>query len=145
MPDHLDTLKRLWDIQKSSFDSAMTYSKTMLGLGYGGFFALWAGTKSYLGPRSVLWSALLIGISLFFYVIFEITQIALISLVMASFTKLLHENGEELAIKGYQVNSSKAVSHLLNAWKFVFPVCALIGLAGGMILIIAIVSSLHRL
>ena len=83
--------------------------------------------------------------TLFFYVIFEITQVALTSFVMASFTKFLHENGEEIATKGYQVNSSKAVSNLLNAWKFVFPVCALIGLAGGMILIAAIISSLHRL
>lgn len=145
MPDHLDNLKRLWEIQKSIFDTAMTYSKAMLGLGYGGFFALWAGTKSHLGPRSVLWSALLIGISLFLYIVFELTQVALISFSMANFAKTIDESGEEIAINGYHRRSSKNASQLLNAWKFVFVACTLIGLTGGIILIIAIVASLRRL
>jgi hypothetical protein len=141
MPDHLDNLKRLWEIQKSSFDTAMTYSKTMLGLGYGGFFALWAGTKSHLGARTVLWSAALIGISLFLYVVFELTQTAVVSAAALAFTKAIYEDGESIATKGYQLRSSRNSVRLLSTWRYVFAGCTLIGLSGAVLLIVGLIRS----
>jgi hypothetical protein len=57
-------LKELTEFQNTIFDKASTYTKVIIGLGYGAFFTAWSGTKSHLSPRSLLWSALLVTTSL---------------------------------------------------------------------------------
>jgi hypothetical protein len=42
--------KQLRELQ-SIIDKSSNYSRMVLGLGYGGYFAAWAGTKQYLPPK----------------------------------------------------------------------------------------------
>ena len=67
-------LKELSDFQSALYDKASTYTKLIMGLGYGGFFTAWSGTKSHLSPRLLIGSALLVTVSLVLFITFEILQ-----------------------------------------------------------------------
>ena len=56
-------IKELKDLQSSMFDKASAYTKLVFGIGYAGFLTAWSGSKAHLGPKVLLWSALLITIS----------------------------------------------------------------------------------
>jgi len=44
-------LKEVVDLQSSMYDKASTYTKIIIGLGYGGFFTAWSGSKEHLSPK----------------------------------------------------------------------------------------------
>jgi len=68
--------QELLDAQKellsSSYNQLMAYTNLIIGAGYAGFFATWAFTRKLLPDQLVLWSALLISISLISFVGFEV-------------------------------------------------------------------------
>ena len=134
-----EALKELRDIQTLLFDKATNYTKVVLGLGYGGFFALWSGTRQHLPPRAVMLSALLIGISLTLYIAFEVLQTGLTSYVSIGFSKLANSTGAgvELAIERFQRGIQRNNRVLGYAWFIAYPGALLAGLAGIGILIAA--------
>src|SRR5208283_2171268 len=78
------------------FDKASTYTKIIVGLGYGAFFTAWSGTKAHLAPRPLLWSALLVTTSLVFFIAFEICETLIISYLGIRFAQTLPESGQEI-------------------------------------------------
>jgi hypothetical protein len=60
------------------FDKATAYTNLIILGAYAGFFGLWQITKEYLSKQQALWSALLMLISLLFFVLFEVVKMIVI-------------------------------------------------------------------
>jgi hypothetical protein len=140
-------LKELEQFQAALFDKASTYTKVIIGLGYGGFFAAWSGTKQHLSPRLVVSSALLVTISLVLFIVYEIYQTTVISLLSIEFSKAVDHNPAELptAMDTYRVKSRKLIRPMLAVWKYVFAATVATGLGAAGILIYAFIRSLIRM
>ena len=132
-----ETLKELRDIQIQIFDKATNYTKVVLGLGYGGFFALWSGTRQHLPPRAVMFYALLIGISLTLYIAFEVLQTGLTSYISIAFSKLANLTGAEVerAVERFRRGIQRNNKLLGYVWLVAYPGALLTGFAGAGILI----------
>ncbi len=139
-------LKDIVDLQSSMYDKASTYTKLIIGLGYGGFFAVWSGTKQHLSPKSLVASALFETVSLVLFIVFEIWQALIMSHLSIEFTNTVKNRPDvALALETHNRKAVKLMQPLFSAWKFVFPVSALTGLAGAGILIYAFIVSLYQM
>jgi len=145
--DYSRMLKELTEFQNTFFDKASTYTKVIIGLGYGAFFTAWSGTKSHLAPRSLLWSALLVTTSLVFFVAFEISQTLIISYLGIRFAQTMPESAQDILreLETFRSLSRSLTQPLMKAWVVVFPISALSGLAGAAVLIAAFVHSILHL
>ena len=147
VPASEDILRELADFQSTMFDKASTYTKLIMGLGYGGFFVVWSGTKPHLSPKLLVISALLVTVSLVLYIIFEVCQTMVVSYLSIEFTNTVNKPSADVAeaLRIYKNKASRFTTPLLLMWKIVFPVSVLMGLAGIGILIYAFVASLFRM
>ena len=147
VPASAGNLRELADSQSAMFDKASTYTKLIMGLGYGGFFVVWSGTKTHLSPKLLVISALLVTVSLVLYIIFEVCQMAVLSYLSIEFTNTVNKPSAEVsdALQTYRTKAMRLNTRLGSIWKFMFPVSVLTGLAGAGILIYAFVASLFRL
>lgn len=69
LQDKNDAIVRFY---ASMFDKAAAYTNLLVGLGYGGAFATWSATKSYLSPRQTLASGLALFFSLFCFIAWQV-------------------------------------------------------------------------
>ena len=65
-----------------SYDKAASYTTVIIFGGYAGFFAIWQLSKEYLTKPQVLWSALLILVSLLVFVMFEVYKMTYTSRII---------------------------------------------------------------
>jgi hypothetical protein len=140
-------LKELIEFQSSMYDKASTYIKVIIGLGYGGFFTAWSGSKQHLSPKILVASALFEIVSLILFVVFEIWGAMVTSHIVISFAEAVHKPAPDIAA-ALQSNRNEFINlNRINAkiWKVVFPATALTGLLGGMILIYGFVAGLWRM
>lgn len=146
-PTNANILRELADFQSVMYDKASTYTKLIMGLGYGGFFVAWSGTKSYLSPRQLLCSALLVTTSLVLYIVFEICQTLILSHLSIEFASIVNKPGADVseALQRYRTKHLKLTTPLGRIWRIVFPVTALTGLAGAGVLLYAFVAALSRM
>jgi len=147
VPASEDILRELADFQSVMVDKASTYTKLIMGLGYGGFFVVWSGTKPHLSPKLLVVSALLVTVSLVLYIIFEVCQTLIMSYLSIEFTNTMNKPSAEVsdALQTYRTKELRLNTRLGRIWKIVFPVSVLTGLAGFGILIYAFVASLFRM
>ena len=133
-------------VQKLMFDQASTYTKLILGVGYVGFFAAWSGTKANLHPAELVCSALLVCLSLFAYITYEIFQAGFLSRTAIDFARTISKPGlEVVALRQYQVRTAKAQERYFKIWGWVYWVSVVTGLAGGSILIVAFLRALFHM
>lgn len=137
-------LSRLMRIQESLYDKGLTYSQVILGLGYAGLLAVWVGTKEYLEPRFVVWSALLVTISVLAYVLFEVTQmIYLTSLGLALNKSMSRSKGNySHALDEYARSEQRMKGVLLLVWAVVLAIALPTGLGAAGVLVWAFVRRL---
>ena len=137
----------LIEIQKTMYDKATMYTKVIVGLGYGGFFAAWSGTKAYLSPKLLVGSALLVTFSLVLFILYEICETMITSYLSMDFANTLSKPGANVsaALLAHNNRISKRTRRLMSFWKVTFPLSALSGLAGAGILIYAFVAGLVRM
>src|SRR6266567_1302944 len=140
--DSHSVLKELGDFQSSMYDKASTYTKVIVGLGYGGFFAAWTGTKQHLSAKALVWSALFVTVSLVLYIVFEICQTTVVSYLSIQFANTVNRPDADVAnaLQKYKKQAIRLTRPLLSVWKILFPVSALTGLAGAGILIYAFIA-----
>jgi|SRR5271157_2237646 len=144
--DQKQFLSEVTNIQKSLFDQASNYTKLVLGLGYVGFFAAWSGTKANLRPAELVASALLMCLSLFAYVIFEIFQARFLSKAGIDLERTLSKPGLEMsAIQEYKRRTAEAQEHYFKLWSWIFYFSAGTGVMGAFILIAAFFHSLWKM
>ncbi len=146
-PGNASNLKELADFQSAMVDKASTYTKLIMGLGYGGFFVVWSGTKAHLSPKLLVISALLVTVSLVLYIVFEVCQMMIVSYLSIELTNTVNKPSAEVsdALQTYRTKALRLNTRLGPIWKIVFPVSVLTGLGGAGILIYAFVTSLFRM
>ena len=145
LPAVAANIKEFREFLKAGVDTATGYGKAVLGLGYIGFFTLWAGTRSQVGahfPRLVLWSALAMGLSLFFYMLFEVAQSAVISFAYFGMVERLNVQPLNVALYGFKTDISNRYVKLLAVWRLVFLVCVALGFGGAATLIVGWIRTL---
>ena len=135
------TLKELLDRQTQIFDKALNYTRVVLGVGYGGFFVLWSGTRHYLPVRSVIRSAMLIGISLFLYIAYEVLQAGWFSYLAIKFAKAAASANSAVQVATALEQSSKAMNRgnrvIAILWAIAYIGALLSGFGGVAVLIVA--------
>ncbi len=114
------------------FEKASTYTKLIFGLAYGGFFAFWSGTKQYLAPKQLVWSALLVTISLMLFVLFEVFNAAILSHLAIKFARSTTVPVADLprGLQSFQRSNARVVKILAIAWYPTFFFSLISGLAG---------------
>ena len=146
-PGQPNQFKELIEFQSSMIDKASTYTKIIIGLGYGGFFTAWSGSKQHLSPKILVASALFEIVSLLLFVTYEIWGAMVTSHLLIDFAEAVYRPASDVA-GALQAHRNKAINvhrPLIKAWKVVCPVSAITGLLGGLILIYAFVVGLFRM
>ena len=143
-PEYPAVLKELRDIQSQFFDKASNYTRLIFGLGYGGFFVFWSGAKQYLAPRLVVLSALLMSVSLVFFIVFEVAQTGLISYINLRFANAINTPEAEMsvALERFRSDCYKITRAWGTVWVFVYVICVISGFGGVAIVLYSFVRSL---
>jgi hypothetical protein len=94
--------------QQQSFQKAEAYSKTIIGLGYVGLFAIWSFVKDHLSHRAVLWTALLAGFSLLVFIAWEIWLMIWRTRLQDRFNR---------AIKNHPADPTKAINDYVEQMR----------------------------
>ena len=136
------------DIEKNAEEllkKAQHYNNFILVSGYAGYFGLWQITKEFLIKELVLFSSLLVLVSLTIFIVWEIVKMKHLSdfaIKVSDITKnhpIYNYNDEYEAIlvedRNFQLN-------YIRVWKWVFRISTITGLGGVSILMLAIVHEM---
>lgn len=131
------------------FDKSTAYFNLMIVGAYAGFFGLWQLAKDYLSKNQVLWSALLVFVSLFFFVLFEVSKMvvaqkditaqaeALRSSEHRSDPRFIAQRMDEIATAYERTNFN-----LMRFWVVTMRITVGAGLSGAGVLVWALISGL---
>jgi len=146
-PEQPNHLKQLEEIQSALYDKASAYNKIIVGLGYGGFFAAWSATKQHLSPKLLVASALCETVSLILFVGIAIWDVYVTNDLSIGFQDAVNQPGADLSVvlQTHHKEQLRRTRPIQKTNKIAFPVSAVAGLAGGMILICAFVAGLFRM
>jgi hypothetical protein len=146
---HNELLKKRVEAQKEVlagiYSQAMAYTNLVIGAGYVAFFATWAFTRSFLTPRQILWSALLMTISVLAFVAFEVYKSFFISLSVLKLDKATHAVNDASFVKAIQEYERDQRTRQIVAgrvWIVAFAVCVVTGFGAGLVLLYAFVENL---
>jgi len=144
-------LRVIMEESRTAFDRAAQYDNTIIGAGYVGFFALWAGIVRDIPRWAAAGSAALIGISLIAYVIWIILQMLGRHWASVGTNKLLEETNifaEDFPGRWEQA-SSEGHARLVKTMRLWYPcfLASLIGgiLGGGLLAIVAAAVAIRDL
>jgi hypothetical protein len=147
--NHLSSKQRIEEqvaIDAASFDKMNAYVNLIIFGGYAGFFAIWSFTNDQLPEKARIWTGLLVGISLLFFISWEVLRASLQSSSVVKAFKLSLEN---LEANEYQAQRSalkkkteRQTKLLINLWGRFLLLTVLPGLAGGLLLAYNFVATL---
>lgn len=146
-PEQPNHLKQHAEMITAMYDKGLAYNKVIVGLGYGGFFAAWSGTKQHLSPKLLVASALCETVSLILFVGIEIWDVYVTNDLSIEFQDAVSQPGADLsaAIQTDRKEKLRRTRPIQKTNKIAFPVSLVTGLAGGVILICAFVAGLFRM
>lgn len=145
MIDH-ELLEAQKELLSSSYSKAGAYTNMVLGLGYAGFFGLWALTKEYLTNIQVLWSALLMAISLLIFILFEVYKNFHISQSLLGLESAVSDpQNFRQKISRWKSESHVKTIRFGKIWSSVFWATVATGMGGALILIYAFIVNLFKL
>jgi len=133
--------------QLTIYDRGQTFSNAIMFAGYAGVFALWSFTRQQLTETSVSIVALLVGISLFVYISWELYTMIIRALAAHRFVKLVNKAPTEffdLFAKNEKLDQA-IVANTSRMWKAVVLVCGLGAYGGGIILLYNVFANLFHL
>jgi hypothetical protein len=144
--DLIQTLEALDKFQQKIYDRASAYTRIIIGLAYAGFFTVWAGTSRYMGRRAVLWSALLMILSVMVYAIFEIMQMIIIGRFAIHFTRAIRGKPDRIQIELANLEKSEGAMSkwIAGIWFAALVVSIGTGFSAACILVGSIVHHLVR-
>src|ERR1700730_12876635 len=133
------------DLVRSMFERMQSYSRVIIGLAYAGLLAIWSATKQVLPERLLVWSGLLIVLSILTYVVFEIVQMFLYNWMSWRYADEVAKKGLAVALYENRRREKRIrASHLL-LWLITFVIAALAGCSATGILVYAFCRRLLRL
>ena len=141
--------KQLLDAQKellsAAFSQARAYTNLILGAGYGGFFAVWAFMRGQLTAPQVLWSALLVTLSLISFVAFEVYSSFYNSRALLNLARAVEDEAHfATRILEWKRDQQRRNIRFGKIWGSVFAVTFLTGFSGGLVLLYAFIRGLVR-
>ncbi len=138
---------KLLDAQREllsySYNAAATYTNVVLGLGYAEYFGLLMITKEYLAQSQILFSALLISISLLTFIIFEVYKSYYTSQRLIGLYEVVsdEQNFCQAYLKWKSDNHDRTNGHI-KIWRNVFFFSVFTGILGAIILIVALIINI---
>ena len=145
----MNDLDKLYEAQlelmTAAFNKGKAYFNMVIVGGYAAFFALWSFVGDLLSDVQRLWSALLIALSIIFFIVWEITQMFSYSRTLLSLAKLV-ESPQTFAARIHEHNRNEKQSgtKLALIWIVVFWVTVITAFAGAGILLYAFVLGLWQ-
>jgi hypothetical protein len=144
---HEETNKKILEFQVTAqsqlFDKAATYNNIVVSLGYAGFISIWTWAQETLHPWDAMFSALLIGVSLFFFVLWNVVTTFIVSINNMKLSKILSKAHSSPTLKLLELDEQsreieKRVLKYYATWYVIFLITAITGFVSGAILIILI-------
>lgn len=125
---------------KDFIDQNTRYNTLLMGAGYAAFLTLWSGFRPHLPPWAVLLSGSLVGVSLVFFVAWEliksiITQAAILKVGKIITTHSEHPDLIEMWRSAFR-KSDLTMMSANRFWPWFYWPSVLGGIAGALILII---------
>jgi hypothetical protein len=144
--DAIRVFEELTRFQQQMYDKASAYIRIIIGLAYAGFFTVWAGTNRYMGRSAVLWSALLMSLSVMAYVAFEVVQMLFLSLAALKFSKAAQVNPLNLqaSMETFRQWEIKSHRRLVGFWFMAIVLSVVPGFAAACVLVVSFVHRLLR-
>jgi hypothetical protein len=136
---HEKRVETLIRIQSAAFEKAQAYVRVVIAAGYAGFFIAWSGTRNHLSALESIWSALLIVVSLFFYVLFEIYQMTAFVRTLNGLDRVANapiDEFEQLA-QQHQRSVEQGNRRIMRVWFVALFLTIAPGIAGALILMSA--------
>ena len=153
LPDNLqnaeeDALNRIFEkqieVQSILFDRAATYNNVVVTMGYAGFFGILAYAKDSLDPRDIKLIVVLLGLSLFLFVIWTVVTSFVNAMTIMPLSKILMlevtPTQKLLLITTQQKMAKRANLVYYNTWYFVFFISLISGFGAGLLLLGLIIS-----
>lgn len=144
--DWNEVLTRLREFHKAMHDSATSYTRIVFGFGYAGYFALWSGTKTYLGRHEAIGSALLMMVSVTVYLLFEVGQAAVLSVTSIKLGNACHSTQAQVVkgLREFEDSTARFRRWQGWAWWIAFPLCVITGFGAGVFLATAFARDLLK-
>jgi len=131
-------------IQASSFEKATTYTNIIMVAGYVVFYTVWSKSEEYLSDFWFVLSALLVTVSTFVFVCFEVYKSLIFREELKGLNEVFDAPPDQFDKKIYDQRTKEA--HLTNqanrVWIVVFPVTLITGLIGSAIVMFGFVTFL---
>lgn len=141
-----DLLEAQKELLSSAYSQAQAYTNLILGAGYAGFFAAWGFTRDQLSPPQILWSALLVTLSLLSFVLFEVYKSFYTSQALLGLSHTVQNPAQfPQLLEKWKADRRSADIRFGRIWAGTFWVTLLSGLGGGIVLIYGFVASLINL
>jgi hypothetical protein len=136
--EHEQRIEAIVKIPAGLYEKAVAYTNVIIIAGYAAFFAVWANTKTYLGKRETLWAALLMTVSIIFFVLWETTKMFVTTRgLMKLRNELNNARPETFVARLDELKNaeSRLYLKLLPIWYVVLAVCVISGISADVILI----------
>ena len=129
-------------VQSQLFDKAATYNNIVVSLGYAGFIAMWTWARGFLHSTDATIVALLLGTSLFLFVLFNVVTMFMISRQNIGLAKVLSTGKPPLFMlaeaQTFEAALRKSTLAYYGAWYIFFLVSSMIGFLSGAMLLVLI-------
>ena len=129
----------------SNFERMQSYSKVIITLGYGALLAIWSTTKPVLSERSLIWSGLLLVLSILAYVIFEVAQMIFYAWMSWKWADTTAKKGLLVALAEAEQREDRWRAPQWRSWFVTLVIAVLTGFGAAGILIYAFCRRLLRL
>jgi hypothetical protein len=135
----------------ATFDKSAAYTNLIVLAAYAGFFGLWQLTKDYLSKEVALWSALLMLISVFVFVVFEIVKMIFFQYNFMERRKALKspevQQSPERFLKVWselEAVYEQTMLHLMTFWNIAFFTAIATGMGATALLGYGFIAGLAR-
>ena len=86
-----ETRDNFVEILSAAYDKAMAYTNLIMIAGYVSFFTMWSFTREYLSKGQVLWSALIMTVSIVVFVSYEVLKMIVSSRTLLRFNRAISD------------------------------------------------------
>ncbi len=134
------------ELLSSSFSHAQAYTNAVILGGYASFFAIWNFTKPQLTDGQILWSALLMSLSLMSFVAFEIYGMIFRSQSILELAKAVNDPGHfETLLKEHKEKEKTRATKYGKVWVIALAISVSAGFGAAGVLMWAFIRELFKL
>ena len=124
-----------------AYERSEKYTNIIILAGYAGIFSMWSLIKNYLDKDIVLISALMIGVSLTTFIIWEVFKMFVSAAQCKKISEILYQNKKPSLIQKDLQDFSVKVRNLNNRihsfwWIIVLIITILFGFGGGLLMLL---------